>query len=493
MTKNIFNRLTSYLLIPVMFLLLFSNGTSPLVKYYYGSDSAFFMFFGKAMNHGLLPYIDLFDHKGPYLFFIQWIGQLIAEGKIGAFIMQVINMVINMFIINKIFTLANNELTIKKKILLYIPIGILFSITFRDGNMCEEYSLLFLFASLYMTIKYFISCDNGNYKHDKRFAFFYGLFFIILVFIRMTNSAFLCACVLTIFILLLIHKEYKNLFENIIYFFLGVLVGLLPILIYFKCINGLEEMLQSVFVYAFKYSNETSLKYKYMVFFTVKNIVLMCSGVLPILILIIRKRIKDKYFVLSVISFIATFLAIFLGFGFTHYFVLVLPNLLLGIFLYLNDEKIINNRIFKYLVIIVLILQSIYMFESLGKNILQMVDYSISEKTFGYYENQEKQDKEIGNQIPKEDKYSVWGYGIKARFYLRTDTYPCIKYFDYLDQRFAYEEIRDEIEELLNLKQPKWLVIDKDKDDIPELIEKEINNHYSLYFENESYYLYTRN
>ena len=40
------------------------------------TDSSVFLYIGKQMHAGKVPYVDLFDHKGPILYFIQWLRQV---------------------------------------------------------------------------------------------------------------------------------------------------------------------------------------------------------------------------------------------------------------------------------------------------------------------------------------------------------------------------------------------------------------------------------
>ena len=66
-----------------------SSFTSPLYPNYYGDDSAVFVLIGKAIVNGKIVYKDLFDHKGPILFFIEAIGYSISE-RTGIWIIQCI-------------------------------------------------------------------------------------------------------------------------------------------------------------------------------------------------------------------------------------------------------------------------------------------------------------------------------------------------------------------------------------------------------------------
>ncbi|MBR6007868.1 MAG: hypothetical protein IK056_02150, partial [Clostridia bacterium] len=85
---------------------LFSVTTSPLYPYSTGYDSLFFMTVGKGMTKGLLPYRDFFDMKGPYMFLIQYLGQLIWYGKTGIFLLQVMNLWLSLYIVSRIFALC---------------------------------------------------------------------------------------------------------------------------------------------------------------------------------------------------------------------------------------------------------------------------------------------------------------------------------------------------------------------------------------------------
>ena len=57
------------LLTATLFLLIFSWSTSPLYQTY-GGDSPFFQIIGLGITQGKVPYVDLFDHKGPVPFFM---------------------------------------------------------------------------------------------------------------------------------------------------------------------------------------------------------------------------------------------------------------------------------------------------------------------------------------------------------------------------------------------------------------------------------------
>ena len=72
----------------VGFLAVCALSTTPLLQYNVGQDAAFFRLVGKGMTQGMLPYRDFFDMKGPYLFLMEYLGQLLFPGRMGAFLLE---------------------------------------------------------------------------------------------------------------------------------------------------------------------------------------------------------------------------------------------------------------------------------------------------------------------------------------------------------------------------------------------------------------------
>ena len=67
------------MLLSAGFVYYFSGTTSPVIPDYYGDDSAVFQVVGKAWTNGKIPYIQAFDHKGPFIFFVEALGYLIGN------------------------------------------------------------------------------------------------------------------------------------------------------------------------------------------------------------------------------------------------------------------------------------------------------------------------------------------------------------------------------------------------------------------------------
>lgn len=73
----------------IVFILIFSTSTTPLYENY-GVDSGVFQIIGKEWANGKLPYVDVWDQKGPFIFFVNMIGYSISSNAIGVFLIQIV-------------------------------------------------------------------------------------------------------------------------------------------------------------------------------------------------------------------------------------------------------------------------------------------------------------------------------------------------------------------------------------------------------------------
>ena len=92
MTKRI-TILKSLFLTALLFVTIFSYTTSPL--YHLNGltpDSIIFQIIGKYWAQDSIPYKDLWDMKGPFIFFINAIGYTLTDSRTGIYIIQIILM-----------------------------------------------------------------------------------------------------------------------------------------------------------------------------------------------------------------------------------------------------------------------------------------------------------------------------------------------------------------------------------------------------------------
>lgn len=144
--------LTSILtaLIIAFFLMLFLTRSSFLYPYNNWDDSNSYFSMGKSMFHGTLIYRDLFDQKGPYLYFIYGLCSLLSRTTFyGVFAMEVIWAAADLLLINKAL-----RIYCSKRVSLFLSPLLLTcmfaSKSFYWGGCAEELCLPFLLYPLYV-------------------------------------------------------------------------------------------------------------------------------------------------------------------------------------------------------------------------------------------------------------------------------------------------------------------------------------------------------
>lgn len=103
-------RKISFISVSSFILLTICSMTSFLFPIHNRVDQNCFMTIGKGIIYGQVPYRDLFDHKGPIIYFMHAAAALISTNSfIGIFLIQYISLVILMIYIKKIVCLFCSE------------------------------------------------------------------------------------------------------------------------------------------------------------------------------------------------------------------------------------------------------------------------------------------------------------------------------------------------------------------------------------------------
>lgn len=247
--KNLYKKIQYSLLIILLSFYIINFITkytflSPMVMG--GDDSCVFVTIGFSWLNNVLPYRDLFDHKGPILYLINMVGFSFFNNEIGIIIIEII------------FSLLWVSLTLilfKKNILIgtffiLILFEILLKQTFEGGNYTEEYSILFNVISVFL---YFTPIKKSYWKYIV-----YGIVACLCFYMRPNTSA----PTLAIFILECSKNFY---FKRIIYitFFVGFgfFLTSLPINIYFYLKDSLYILYQALLLQNIYYTAESILNW----------------------------------------------------------------------------------------------------------------------------------------------------------------------------------------------------------------------------------------
>ncbi|MBQ4405163.1 MAG: hypothetical protein II857_12265 [Selenomonadaceae bacterium] len=230
----------------VMFVLIFSTSTSPLYESW-GDDSSIFQAVGRGWSEGLLPYVDLFENKGPLIFLIDAIGYIIYP-RVGIFLLQIPAMYLS-------FLLAWRSLGLflsgKVKIAAAVFMFMHYAIYSLDGNRTEEWSMPFLMAATYFFLR---GLKEEKFSCPPLYGFIYGVGFGACVLLRMMNAATLCLCAFLSAVFLIQAGKFKTLLKNLLNFCAGAVIIILPFVIYFAAHGALYDALYGTILLNLNYS-----------------------------------------------------------------------------------------------------------------------------------------------------------------------------------------------------------------------------------------------
>lgn len=446
-------------IISFLVIFLFSIGTSPFYGNYYTSDSSIFITVGKAMKEGKIVYKDIFDHKGPILFFIQMIGQYICEGRFGIFLLEIFALFISNIFLYKSLCLF----TTSKNALLSIFVSMVFMSYFIEtGNYSEEYSLPFLSVCLFLALKW-LKSENKFSKKIYLYSFIYGICFAIIAFIRLNNAAMICGLALAITIILIKEKRLKTLFGCACSVVLGIFLISIPILLYFYSVDALYDMLYGTFIHNFLYVSSNIQSNMSLI---AKLLILL---ILTLLTLFNCKTFSNNknYILLIICSYISTLIALYIGPGFNNYYIIAIPLItyLMPPIISIFTDKM-NKSLKVFIISYVCIIFIIGCF-------LPQLYYKFSFSNIGL----EKIYSFINKNIENQNKDKVLALGMfTAPAYLYGDFLPCYKYAFMQDYLFySNPNILTETYNYIktgNIKYILYIDLDKieNKDKIQELI-----------------------
>ncbi len=461
------------------FLLLASRFTSPLFPNYYGADASEYMVRGQKILAGYTLYVDSYEYKGPVLYYIQVLAQMLFYGRTGIFLLQCIfHYAIFLFI----YKTARLIIHRKQAYILLCLITLFFAITLEKGNLTEEYSLPFILFVVYTSIKYMLA--SGNREFPWQLGLIYGICLGIVFLIRITNVTTIAAFVCYLFFYLLSKKQYKALRMNLLFGMLGFSIVAILSMLYLIDRHAVREMINVVFVDAFSYAqNGTHRKAEKILDLLCKMSPLFLS--LPLGLIYITKS-KEKYNFkniggVNILSSAILALTLFLGNAYLHYFMLLIPNITINLCLLIHlicHKRIAREMHYCKFALLMALVISIHSYFPHAVNERKSLFVDLFDKSYlSTYEHFLEQ----GNLIPPEERDNVWGYRVHPRWFAINNILPCYKYeYNQTIPIANNPSIGDEIHEWLNNTTTLWIVaspIEKVNDNV---LKQKLSSEYEL-------------
>ena len=413
--------------IATLFITLFAKGSSPLYKYTYGYDNSIFMYVGKAMKNGYIPYRDLYEIKGPILFLIQYLGQSLKEGKWGIFIIEIINFNIIVFLSFYIARLYVGRI----KALLIVLISLIFwrysYETFPTGNIVEAWSTMFSFVAVYIILAI----------KDKRLIHYIiiGMLAMCSALIRLTDCVIVGACIIYSFICMIKARDVKCLVKSILAILAGCLIILIPIVIYYAAHNALRDMVDAIILFSIKYSTFNKRV------FEKRKLSYLIFAVAAALFSVFYKKDKDRGPLLLLMSLMCIAVFWIMGTVYEHYMALGIPCVILSlcIVMQIKSKWHILNAVILMMFIGFNYKYVIGAYACIKSDIAVLNDMSDEKPAEVLLSDK------IKELIPQEDRCSVYTYNCYTVIPFLADTYSGSKYFVSQPQWSENKEMEDKI------------------------------------------------
>ncbi|NCP87906.1 MAG: hypothetical protein CO094_07370 [Anaerolineae bacterium CG_4_9_14_3_um_filter_57_17] len=213
-----------------------------------GRDEGVFLYVGQQINAGQIPYRDVWDHKGPLIYYINALGLALTGSVWGVWLLEVA------------FLLAGSWLayaTLKK--LFGAPIAFASSvcwlaglqITLDGGNTIEEFALLFEFLALYLFFR--VAAETRHFWNE----FFIGVCAALAFALRPNNIGIYLA-IGSFFLLIIVFSkaERSHAARQLLGMALGCIGVLTALGLYFIWQNAFAQLYDALFVYNYYYSRQ---------------------------------------------------------------------------------------------------------------------------------------------------------------------------------------------------------------------------------------------
>lgn len=361
-----------YCFILSFIILLFTSKCSFLYPFNDWVDANAFFTMGKGMIHGLVPYRDLFEQKGPLLFLIYGLGSLISNTSfLGIFLLEVLFWTISLYYSYKIITLFLS----KKYALALLPIYMTLLCTSRSfvhGGGAEEFCFPFLSITLY----YFLSHFKEQDITPKRLVIA-GICAGSVLLIKYTLLGFWFGFMACIFFHLFLNKKYKKSFISCLYFLLGMFIPIGVSLLYLGLNGAIKDFIDVYFKINITAYNRSASTIFGKLFMLYKGFASSClkSGPFEVLlvalfpILIIPINLDKKGKIYLIIIYILSILGIFFGLRFYKYYLfpllIFMLTSLIGTTSFLSKylpQKIQQEKYGRYVIIGIVCISLIYSF-----------------------------------------------------------------------------------------------------------------------------------
>ncbi|WP_203639324.1 teichoic acid glycosyl transferase [Levilactobacillus wangkuiensis] len=223
-----------------IFMMAFCSYTSPAYYFDTSPDNNAFFTVGKAMMHGITPYKDIFEQKGPYVYLLHGLAYLVSHRSfILIFVVEIGVLVAAMILTFKIARVMKLAELPAFLVAMLSPMLFLYHPYYNYGDTVEFFTLPLLLSLIYLIFL----LDQHQLTVSPWWFFAQGLFVGIVFLAKYTLLGAWIAFYLAYGGYLLVKKQWRLLGQLVLWSGAGFLLATVPWLIYFLATGSLGSFI----------------------------------------------------------------------------------------------------------------------------------------------------------------------------------------------------------------------------------------------------------
>lgn len=283
-----------------------------------GTDSSVFMTVAMMMDKGYMPYRDTFDHKGPLIYLIDYVGRKIAVYR-GVWVFEFLFLLITVCYLYKTARILCGR---KIACLVIVVQMALLTGYFKGGNLVEEYALPFISVALFIFMDYFVNRRIGRFR-----LFICGLCFGCVCLLRINMIAVWIVCCIVVLVQCIKWKKWKELGEYIFFFVLGLMTVGMPIIIWLGVTRSLQPFWEQYIEFNMLYSSRNPQNRMASLLQFVNQPVIVLSLVTSIYLIRTKEKLINAICLANMI--VTLFFISISSAGYEHYCMILIPTITL--------------------------------------------------------------------------------------------------------------------------------------------------------------------
>lgn len=209
------------------------------------TDSSVFRYIGFGMTKGIVPYRDSFDHKGPLVYFLNYLGALISYEH-------------GIWLVELVLLIASAYIAYKTARLFAGAVGSVFAVLaafgalvrcFGGGNYAEEYAIPFILIGIYVFSDYLINDEISSFR-----LIGCGFAFGCVLLLRPNMISVWIVFSIMVLIKCIAQKSLKQLWRFVIIFLIGMIIPIAASLAYLAANGAVYDFIKEYLLFNFKYT-----------------------------------------------------------------------------------------------------------------------------------------------------------------------------------------------------------------------------------------------